>query len=61
MYNVTLGATIGSRTRDLFLTMEALYQLSYRGIHTFHAGAIAANIPIHSSKIEQVCQGVHPL
>ena len=28
------GATIGIRTRDLFLTMEALYQLSYRGLIT---------------------------
>jgi hypothetical protein len=26
------GATIGIRTRDLFLTMEALYRLSYRGM-----------------------------
>lgn len=26
------GATIGIRTRDLILTMDALYQLSYRGI-----------------------------
>ena len=26
------GATIGGRTRDLILTMDALYQLSYRGI-----------------------------
>jgi hypothetical protein len=25
------GATIGARTRDLILTMDALYQLSYRG------------------------------
>lgn len=25
------GATIGGRTRDLILTMDALYQLSYRG------------------------------
>ena len=28
---VKYGATIGSRTRDLILTMDALYQLSYRG------------------------------
>lgn|GEM_PF-3136379 len=27
-----LGATIGIRTRDLILTMDALYQLSYRGV-----------------------------
>lgn len=26
------GATIGARTRDLILTMDALYQLSYRGM-----------------------------
>ena len=26
------GATIGAWTRDLILTMDALYQLSYRGI-----------------------------
>ena len=25
------GATVGGRTRDLILTMDALYQLSYRG------------------------------
>lgn len=26
------GATVGDRTRDLILTMDALYQLSYRGM-----------------------------
>lgn len=26
------GATNGSWTRDLILTMDALYQLSYRGV-----------------------------
>ncbi len=26
------GATTGIRTQDLILTMDALYQLSYRGI-----------------------------
>jgi hypothetical protein len=36
------GATIGNRTRDLFLTMEALYQLSYRGVcGTFRAALYA--------------------
>ena len=29
------GATIGAWTRDLILTMDALYQLSYRGITGF--------------------------
>ena len=29
----TDGADIGNRTRDLILTMDALYQLSYIGIH----------------------------
>ncbi len=28
----THGATVGNRTRDLVLTMDALYQLSYCGI-----------------------------
>ena len=28
------GATGGNRTRDLFLTKEALYRLSYSGIRT---------------------------
>ena len=26
------GATTGIRTQDLILTMDALYQLSYRGV-----------------------------
>ena len=26
------GATVGVRTRDLILTMDALYQLSYGGV-----------------------------
>ena len=38
------GATIGAWTRDLILTMDALYQLSYRGIlslrtHSMHTYA----------------------
>ncbi len=32
--SLKFGATIGIRTRDLILTMDALYQLSYRGINT---------------------------
>ena len=34
-HNLTIfhGATIGIRTRDLILTMDALYQLSYRGVY----------------------------
>ena len=30
--SVSYGATIGAWTRDLILTMDALYQLSYRGV-----------------------------
>ena len=33
MLVVVYGATIGGRTRDLILTMDALYQLSYRGTY----------------------------
>ena len=29
------GATIGAWTRDLILTMDALYQLSYRGMKAY--------------------------
>ena len=31
-WKIYSGATIGAWTRDLILTMDALYQLSYRGI-----------------------------
>lgn len=34
------GATIGGRTRDLILTMDALYQLSYRGTYLSLAHAL---------------------
>ena|GEM_PF-3001805 len=39
------GATVGNRTRDLILTMDALYQLSYRGRNNpslFNCGVVAA-------------------
>ena len=47
------GATIGSRTRDLILTMDALYRLSYRGQEMRENRSERNRVPMDRDEIER--------